>query len=60
LRTGKNPLGNASDTGEASLIPRPRRSPGVGNGNPFQASFLENFMDRKYWWGEVHGVAKNC
>ena len=24
-----------------------RRSPGVGNGNPLQYSYLENFMDRK-------------
>ena len=35
------------------------RSPGVGNGNPFQYSFLENFMDREAWWNTIHGVTKS-
>ena len=33
--------------------------PGVGNGNPFQCSCLENPMDRGAWWTTVHGVAKS-
>ena len=33
-------------------------SPGEGNGNPLQYSFLENPMDRGAWWAIVHGVAK--
>ena len=37
---------NEGDMGNAGLIPRLRRSPGVGNGNPFQYSCLENPMDR--------------
>ena len=34
-------------------------SPGVGNGNPFQYSCLENSMDRGAWWATVRGVAKS-
>ena len=36
-----------------------RRSPGVGNSNPFQYSCPENFMDRETWQVTVHGAAKN-
>ena len=35
------------------------RSPGEGNGNPFQYSCLENPMDRGAWWATVQGVTKN-
>ena len=35
------------------------RSPGEGNGKPFQYSCLENPMDREAWWATVHGVAKS-
>ena len=34
------------------------RSPGEGNGNPLQDSFLENSMDRGAWQATVHGVAE--
>ena len=51
----KNPPANAGD--EAS-IPRSRRSPGIGNGNPLQCSCLEYPMDRGTWWATLHGVAK--
>ena len=34
------------------------RSPGGGNGNPFQCSSLNNPMDRGAWWATVHGVTK--
>ena len=37
---------NAGDTGS---IPELGRSPGEGNGNPFQYSCLENFMERGAW-----------
>ena len=47
---------NAGDSGPA---PRLERSPGGGNGNPLQYSFLENFMDRGAWWATVHGVPKS-
>ena len=33
---------DAGDAGDAALIPGSGRYPGVGNGNPFQYSCLEN------------------
>ena len=53
---GKEPSYNAGDPG---LIPGWGRSPGEGNGNPFQYSCLENFMDREAWQAIVHGVSKS-
>ena len=35
------------------------RSPGEGNGNPLQYSYLENPMDGGAWWATVPGVAKS-
>ena len=40
------------------LIPELARSPGEGNGNPFQYSWLGNPMDRGTWWATVRGVTK--
>ena len=40
---------NAGDIRDVGSIPRSGRSPGVGNGNPFQYSCLENSMDRGAW-----------
>ena len=54
----KNPSANAREAGDVSLIPGSGRSPGVGNGNPFQYSCMENSMDRGAWWATVHGIAK--
>ena len=51
----KNSPANA---GHASLILGLRRSPGEGNGNPLQYSFLGNPMDRGVWQATVQGVAK--
>ena len=42
-----------------SWFPGLGRSSGVGNGNPFQYSCLENSMDREAWQATVHGVTKN-
>ena len=55
----KNSPANAGDTGDASSIPGLGLSPGIGNGNPFQYSCLENSMDRGAWQATVHGVSKN-
>ena len=49
---GKESAHNAKDPG---LIPGSGRSPGEGNGNPFQYTSLENPMDRGAWWATVHG-----
>ena len=51
----ENPPVSAGDLG---LIPELGRSPGEGNGNPLQYSYLENFMDRGAWRATVHGIAK--
>ena len=46
-----------ANAGDASSIPELERSPAEGNGNPFQCSCLENFMDRGAWRATDHGVA---
>ena len=48
----KNPPANAVDMGSIS---GPGRSPGEGNGNPRQYSYLESLVDRGAWWATVHG-----
>ena len=50
---------SACNAGEIGWIPGSGRSPGEGNGNPLQYSYLENPMDRRAWWATVHGVAKH-
>ena len=55
----KNLPASAGDARDSSAIPGSGKSPGVGNGTPFQYSCLENFMDRGAWWATVHGVAKS-
>ena len=36
-----------------------RKIPRAKNANPFQYSWLENFMNGGAWWANVHGVAKS-
>ena len=50
---------NARTTGAVGLILGWGRSPGAGNGNPLQYSYLENPMERGVWWAAVHGVTKS-
>ena len=52
----KNPPASA---GDSSSIPRSRRSPGRGNGNPLQYSCLGNPIDRGAWQATVHRVAES-
>ena len=52
----KNPPASAGDVG---LIPVSGRSPGGGNGNPFQYSCLENPMDIRACRATIHGVAES-
>ena len=40
-------------------IPALGRSPGVGNGNRLQYSFLRKPMDRGAWWAVLHEVTKS-
>jgi len=46
------------EQGDVGLIPGLGRSPGGGNGNPLQHSYLENPMDRGAWWTMVHRSQK--
>ena len=50
---------STGDAGDGGFIPRKGRFPGVGNGNPFQYSCLENSMDRGTWWAIGYRIAKN-
>ena len=54
----KNPSANAGDIGDMGSVSESGISPGVGNGNLLQYSFLENSMDRGAWWARVQTVAK--
>ena len=46
----KNILASAGNAGDMGLIPGSERSPGGGNGNPFQYSCQDNPMERGTWW----------
>ena len=52
----KNLPVNARDSGS---IPELGRSPGKGNGNPFQYPCLQSSMDRRAWHATVHGITKS-
>ena len=49
---------DAGEAGDVGLIPGWGRSPGAGNGNPPQFSYLGNPMDRRAWPATVHGVTE--
>ena len=60
---GGFPAGSAArnlpaNAGNKDLIPGSGKSPGEGNGNPFQCSCLENHMARGAWQATVHRVTK--
>ena len=50
---------SACSVGDLGLIPGWGRSPGEGNGNPLQYSFLENPMDRGAWRATIHRVTES-
>ena len=52
----KNLPANAGDVG---LFPALGRSPGEGNDNPPQYSYLGNLKDRGAWQATDHGMAKS-
>ena len=47
---------SACNAGDLGSMPGSGRSPGEGNGYPFQYSCLGNAMDRGAWKATVHGV----
>ena len=49
----RNPPAKEGDAGDVGSVPGSGRSPGEGNGNPLQYSFLGNPMDRGAWWAAV-------
>ena len=51
----KKPPANA---GDKDLIPGSGRSPGEGNGNPLEYSYLGNPMNKGAWWTTAHGGHK--
>ena len=53
---GSNGKESACNAGDSGSIPGSGRSPGEGNGNPFQYSCPENSMDRGAWLATVHEV----
>ena len=55
----KSPRANAGDARDVGSILGSGKSQGIGTGNPFQYSCLENSMDRGAWQAIVHGVTKN-
>ena len=55
----KNPLADAGDTEHRGSFLGSGRYPGVGNGNSFHDSCLENSMDRGPWRAAVHVIRKS-
>ena len=55
----KNPPADAGDARGAGSISGSGRSLEVGNGNPFQYSCPESFMDGGAWQATVHRVTKS-
>ena len=56
---GSEVKASACNAGDLGSIPGLGRSPGEGNGNPFQYSCLEKPMDGGAWWATVHRVIKS-
>ena len=50
---------SAFNVGDPGSILGSGRSPGGGNGNPFQYSCLQNPMDREAWRATDHRVVKS-
>ena len=59
LPGGSDGKESACNVGDPGSIPKSGRSPGEGNGNPFQYSCLGNSMNRGTWWAIVHRVAES-
>ena len=58
IESGSNSEESATSAGDLGSIPGTGRSPGEGNGKPFQYSCLENPIDGGAWQTTVHRVSK--
>ena len=56
---GKESACNAGDVGDVGSVPESGRSPGGGDGNPLQYSFLEIPMNSGAWQSTVHRMRKS-
>ena len=56
---GKESACNVGDTEDTGLIPGSGRSPGEGNDNSLQYSYLGNPIDRGAWQATVRRVSKS-
>ena len=56
---GSDGKASVYNSGDPGLIPGSGRSPGEGNGNPFQYYCQENPMDGGAWYTTGHGIAKS-
>ena len=54
--SGKEPRASAGDKRSAGLVPGSGRSPGGGQGDPFQYSCVKDAMARGVWWATVRRV----
>ena len=50
---------SACNVGDLGLLPGLGRSPGEGNGYPYQCSCLGNLKKRGAWWTTVDGVIES-
>ena len=57
--SGADSKESACNVGNPGLIPESERSPGEGNGNPLQDSFMENLMNGGAWQAAIYRVAKS-
>ena len=57
--SGKGSPARAGGTRDLGTIPGSGRSPGEGNGNPFQFSCLGHPMNGGAWWATICGVPKS-
>ena len=55
----KNLPVSAEDERDTGSIPWLGRSPGEGNGNPLQYSWLKNPRDGGTWWAAIYGIAQS-
>ena len=56
---GPNSKESICNSGDSGSIPGLGRSPGEGNDNPLQYSFLEKSINKGTWLATVHGVTKS-